>query len=28
MFNEALIKSIMTLFSDFLFRKGFFDFSK
>jgi regulator of replication initiation timing len=26
MFNEALIKSIMTLFSDFLFRKGFFDF--
>lgn len=26
MFNEELLKSIMSLFNDFLFRKGFFDF--
>ncbi len=26
MFNEELLKSIMNLFNDFLFRKGFFDF--
>ncbi len=26
MFNEELLKSIMILFNDFLFRKGFFDF--
>jgi hypothetical protein len=26
MCNEALFKSIMSLFNDFLFRKGFFDF--
>jgi len=26
MFNEELLKSIMDLFNDFLFRKGFFDF--